>query len=133
MKHVVENSHKIIRCYGKRDDEANLCSYRDDILHIAYHSRKEGKLVRIDFAESLISEYDKDMRRGTFRPMNLNDNVNPWNDMSVIVETTPELCGHENQSKKVECYLKEIKNTLVSKYLVCDIKGTISITEASLE
>ena len=113
MKHVVENSHKIIRCYGKRDDEANLCSYRDDILHIAYHSRKEGKLVRIDFAESSISEYD--------------------NDMNVIVETTPELFGHENQSKKVECYLKEIKNTLVSKYLVCDIKGTISITEASLE
>ena len=112
MKHVVENSHKIIRCYGKRDDEANLCSYRDDILHIAYHSRKEGKLVRIDFAESSISEYDKDMMRGTFHPMNLNDNVNLWNDMNVIVETTPELCGHENQSKKWSVISKKSRTLL---------------------
>ena len=52
LKHVVENSHKIIRCYDKREDEADLCSYRDDILDIAYHSRKEGKPSRIDFDKS---------------------------------------------------------------------------------
>ena len=52
LKHVIENSHKIIRCYDKRDDEANLCSYRDDILDTAYHSRKEGKPSHIDFDKS---------------------------------------------------------------------------------
>ena len=67
------------------------------------------------------------MTRGTFYPMTLNDNVNPWNDMSVIVETIPELCGHKDQSKEVECYVEEIKN------FVYDIRETISITEASLE
>ena len=86
-----------MRCYDKNDGETNLRSCRDDILDIAYHSRKEGKLLCIDFDESLIGEYDKYMTRGTFYPMTLNDNVNPWNDMNVIVETTPELCGHEDQ------------------------------------
>ena len=38
LKYDVENLQKIIRCYNK-DDEANLRSYRDDILDIAYHSR----------------------------------------------------------------------------------------------
>ena len=80
-----------MRCYDKKDDEANLHSYRDDILDIAYHSRKEGKLLRIDFDESLISEYDKDMTRGTFYPITLDGNVSPWNNMNVIVESTPEL------------------------------------------
>ena len=60
-----------MRCYDKDDDETNLRSYRDDILDIAYFSRKEGKLLHIDFDESLISEYDKDMTRGTFYPMTL--------------------------------------------------------------
>ena len=129
----VENSDKIMRCYDKKDGETNLRSYRDDILDIAHYSRKEGKLLRIDFDESLISKYDKDMTRGTFYPMTLNGNVNPWNDMNVIVETTPELCEHEDQSKEVEGYVEEIKNTLLTKNFVYDIKETISITEASFE
>ena len=60
-----------MRCYDKDDDESTLRSYRDDILNIAYFLRKEGKLLRINFDESLISEYDKDMTRGTFYPMTL--------------------------------------------------------------
>ena len=51
LKYVIENSHKIMRCYDKDDDETNLLSYRDDILDIAYFSRKEGKLLRMDFDE----------------------------------------------------------------------------------
>ena len=47
LKYDVENSHKIMRCYNKKDDESNLSSYRDDILDIAYYSRKERKLLRI--------------------------------------------------------------------------------------
>ena len=50
-----------MRCYDKDDDQTHLRSYRDGILNIAYFSRKEGKLLRIDFDESSISEYDKDM------------------------------------------------------------------------
>ena len=69
LKYVIKNLHKIIRCYDKEDDESNLRSYRDDILDVAYYSRKEGKLLRIDFDESLISEYHKDMTRGTFYPV----------------------------------------------------------------
>ena len=61
LKYDVENSYKIMRCHDKEDDEANLCSYRDDVLDIAYYSRKEGKLPCIDFEEGLISQYDKDM------------------------------------------------------------------------
>ena len=76
-----------MRCYNNKSDGSNLRSYRDDVLDIAYHSRIEGKLLRIDFDESLISEYDKDMTRGTFYPMTLNDNVSPWNDINVIVES----------------------------------------------
>ena len=75
LKHVIENSHKMMRCYDKEADEAHLCSYQDDILDIAYNSRKEGKLLRIDLDQILISEYDKDMTRGTFYPMTLKDNV----------------------------------------------------------
>ena len=130
---MTENSRKIMRCYDKNDDETNLRSNQDDILNIAYFSRKEGKLLCIDFDESLISEYDKDMTRGTFYPMTLKGNVNPWIDMNVIVETIPELCGHEDQSKGVEEYMKKIKNTLLSKDFVCDIQETISITEASFK
>ena len=52
------------------------------------------------------------MTRGTFYPMTLKHNVNEWNDINVIVETIPELCGHEDQSKEVEGYIEEIKNTL---------------------
>ena len=96
LKYDVENSHKIMRCYDNKDDESNLRSYRDDILDIAYHSRKEGNVLRIDFYDSLIGKYDKDMTRGTFYPVTLNGNVNPWNDMNVIVESTPELCGYED-------------------------------------
>ena len=114
-----------MRCY--------LSFYRDDILDIACHPGKEGKLLRIDFEESLISEYDKDMTRGTFYFMTLNDNVNSWNDIYVIVESIPELCGHEDQSEEVECYVEQNKNTLVTKNFVYDIKETISITEASFE
>ena len=73
------------------------------------------------------------MMRGTFYPMTLNDIVNPWNDMSVIVETTPELCGHKDQSKEVECYVEEIKNILLAKNFVYYIRETISIAEASFE
>ena len=129
----MENSHKIMRYYNKNDDETNLHSYRDDILDIAYFSRKEGKLLRIDFDESLISEYDKDMTRGTFYPMTLKGDVNPWIDMNVIVKTIPELCGHEDQSKGVEEYIEKIKNTLLSKDFVCDIQETILIAEASFK
>ena len=121
LKYVIENSHKIMRCYDKEDDETNLRSYRDDILDLAYFSRKEGKLLRIDFDESLISEYDKDMTKVTFYPMTLKGNVNPWIDMNVIVETVPELCGHEDQSKQVEGYIEKIKNTLLTKDFVYDI------------
>ena len=77
LKYDVENSQKIIRYYDKKDDELNLRFYKDDILYIAYHSRREVKLLRIDFDESLISEYDKDMTIGSFYPMTLNENVNP--------------------------------------------------------
>ena len=122
-----------MRCYDKDDDETTLRSYRDVILDIAYFSRKEEKLLRIDFDESLISEYDKDMTRGTFYPMTLKGNVNPWIDMNVIVETILELCGHEDQSKKVEEYIEKIKSTLLSKDFVYDIQETISIMEASFE
>ena len=79
----------------------------------------------------MISEYDKDMTRGTIYPMTLNDNVNPWNNINVVVESIPELCGHEDQSEEVECYVEEIKNTPVTKDFVYDIEETISITEAS--
>ena len=48
--------------------------------------------------------------------------------MNVIVETIPELCGHEDQSKEVERYIEEIKNTLLTKH-----RETISITEASFK
>ena len=58
--------------------------------------------------------------------MTLNDNVNPWNDINVIVESIPELCGHEDQSEDVEHYVEEIKNALVTK-------ETISITEPSFQ
>ena len=42
--------------------------------------------------------------------MTLKGNVNPWIDMNVTVETIPELCGHEDQSKRVEEYVEKIKN-----------------------
>ena len=108
LKHIIENSHKIMRCYDKENDEAYLCSYQDDILDIAYNSRKEGKLLRIDLDEILISEYDKDMTRGTFYPMTLKGNVNPWDHMNVVVKTIPEVCGNEDQSKEVEGYTEKI-------------------------
>ena len=133
LMYDIENSHKIMRCYDKDDDETNLRSYRDDKLDIAYFSRKEGKLLRIDFDESLISEYDKDVTRGTFYPMTLKGNANSWIDMNVIVETIPELCGHEDQSKVVEEYIEKIKNTLLSKDFVYDVQEPISTTEASFE
>ena len=95
MKYVVENSHKIFRCYDKEDDKTNLRSYRDDIL-------KEGKLHCINFDESLISEYYKDITRETFYPITLKGSLNPWNDMNYIAETIPEFCVHEDQSKEVE-------------------------------
>ena len=34
--------------------------------------------------------------------------------MSVIVESIPELCGHEDQSEEVEGYVEEIKNATLS-------------------
>ena len=117
----------------KNDEETNLRFYRDDILDTEYFSRTEGKLLRIDFDDSLISEYDKDMTRGTFYPMTLKGNVNLWIDMKVIVETIPELCGHEDQSKEVEGYIEKIKNTLLTKDFVYDIQKTISITEATFK
>ena len=73
------------------------------------------------------------MTRGTFYPLTLNDNVNPWNDMSVIVQTNLELRGHEHQSKEVECYVKELKNILLAKNFVYDITESISITKVSFE
>ena len=120
-----------MKCYDKEDDEANLCYYRVDILDIASYSSKERKLLRINLDEILISEYDKDMTGGTFCPM--KGNVNPWNDMNVIVETIPELCGHEDQSKEVDGYIEEIKNTLLSKNFAYDIRETISIIEGGFE
>ena len=53
--------------------------------------------------------------------------------MTVIVESIPELCGHEDQSKGVEEYVEKIKNTVLSKDFVYDIQETISIMEASFE
>ena len=53
--------------------------------------------------------------------------------MNVTVETIPELCGHEDQSKEVEGYTEEIKNTLLTKNFVYDIQEIILITEASFE
>ena len=129
----MENLYKIMRYYDKEDDKANLCSYRDDILDIVCYSLKERKLLCIDFDESLISQYDKDMTRGTFNPVTLEHNVNAWNDMNVIVETIPELHGHEDQLKEVEGYIGEIKSTLLFKDFVYDIRETISISEASFE
>ena len=99
LKYIIENLHKIIRCYGKEDGKTNLGSYREDILDIAYYWRKEWKLLCIDFDKSLIGEYDKDMTRITFFPITLKGNVNPWNDINVIVETIPKLCGYEDQSQ----------------------------------
>ena len=84
LKYDVENSHKIMRSYEKKNDESNLSCYRNDVLDIAYHSRIEGKLLCIDFDESLISEYDKDMTIATFYPMTFNANVNPCNDINPI-------------------------------------------------
>ena len=127
LKYVIENSHKIMRCYDKDDNETNLRSYRDDMLDIAYFSRKERKLLHIDFDKSSISEYDKDMTRGTFYPMTLKGNVNQSIDMNVIVETIPELCGHKDQAKEVEGCIEKIKNTLLTKDFVYDIEETISI------
>ena len=63
LKYDVKNSYKIMRCYDKEDDKANLRSYRDDVLDIAYYSRKEGKLLCINFDEGLISQHDKDMTK----------------------------------------------------------------------
>ena len=63
--------------------------------------------------------------------MTLNDNVHPWNDMGVIVETNLELCGHEDQAKEVECYVEELKYILLAKNF--DITESISITEVSFE
>ena len=65
--------------------------------------------------------------------MTLKHNVNEWKDINVIVETIPELCGHEDQLKEVEEYIGEIKNTLFSKNFVYDIRETILITKASFE
>ena len=55
------------------------------------------------------------MTRGTFYAMTLKGNVNPWIDI-------PELCGHEDQSKKVEEYVEKIKNTLYPKTLFMTFK-----------
>ena len=49
LRYIAGNSRKIMRCYDKEDDETNLRSYRDDMLDIADYSRKEEKLLRIDF------------------------------------------------------------------------------------
>ena len=65
--------------------------------------------------------------------MTLKHNVNEWKDINVTVETIPELCGHEDQSKEVEGYIEEIKNTLFSKNFVYDIRETISIMNASFK
>ena len=73
------------------------------------------------------------MTRGTFYPVTLKGYVNPWTDMNVIVDTIPELCGHEDQSKEVEGYIEKIKNTLLTKDFVYDIQETISVTEASFK
>ena len=112
-----------MRCYDKNDDKTGLRSYRDDILDIAYFSLKEGKLFSIDFGSySLIKLSSfKDLNRGTFYPMTLKGDVNPWINMNVIAETIAELCGHEDQSKCVEEYIEKIKNTLLSKDFVYDI------------
>ena len=133
LKYNIENSYKIMRCYDKSDDDTYLRSYRDDVLDIVYHSRKEGKLLCIDFVIFTDQNLVKDMMRGTFYPLTLNDNVNPWNIMSVIVETNLELCGHEDQSKEAECYVEELKNILLAKNFVYDITESISITEVSFE
>ena len=66
-----------------------------------------------------ISEYDKDMMRGTFYPMTLNDNVNPWKDINVIVESIPELCGMRI-NRKSECYVAEIKHSCNQKLCLWD-------------
>ena len=62
------------------------------------------------------------MTRGTFYPVTLDGNVNPWNNMNVIVESTPELCGHEDQLEEVEGHVEEIKNALLTKTLLMTLK-----------
>ena len=57
--------------------------------------------------------------------MTLKQTVNAWNDINVIVETIPKLCGHEDQLKEVDGYTEEIKNILLSKNFVYDIRETI--------
>ena len=71
------------------------------------------------------------MTRGTFYPMTLKGDVNPWNDTNVIVETIPELSRHEDQLKIVEGYIEEIKNTLLTKNFVYKIQEIISISICS--
>ena len=73
------------------------------------------------------------MTRGGFYPTTLNENVNPWNNINVIVETTQELCGHEDHSNKAECYVEEIKNILLAKNFLYNIRENSFITEASFE
>ena len=73
------------------------------------------------------------MTSRAFYPMTLVGNVNPWDDMNVTVESTPDLFGHEYQSEEVKGYVEEIKNALVTRNFVYDIKQTISTTEVSFE
>ena len=53
--------------------------------------------------------------------MTLKGNLNPWNDMNLIVETIPGFCGHEDRSKEVDRKIEEIKNTLLTKNFLYDI------------
>ena len=134
LKYDLEKSNKIVRFYThEEEDQFILSSYRDDILDIAFESRQEGKLISIDFDETLISERNNHSTKGTFYPMTLKSDINPWNNMHVVVETIPELCGDEEQSEEMEEYIEEIKNGLKSKDYIYDIKETISITEANFE
>ena len=73
------------------------------------------------------------MTRGTFYPITLKGNVNPWNDMNVIVETIPELYGHEDQSKRGGGTYRENQEYSLAKDFVYDVQETISIMEASFE
>ncbi len=133
LKVNLENSNKIMRAHlDEEEEEMLLRSYADDILDIAFESRKEGKLISIAFDERLISERSDRMIEGTFYPMTLKSVVHPRDNLYVVAEPIPELCGDEEQAREMVEYIEEIKNSLRSKDFIFNIKETISITEASM-
>ena len=74
------------------------------------------------------------MIRGTFYPVTLKVNVNPWNDLNVIVETIPDyFVDMRINRKKWRDISRKSRILFLTKNFVYDIRETISITEASFE